>query len=205
MRILFSLVLASSLCLGMFFTMHLMISSDNQLKQESSQTTHLVYLREKKETIIEKKKREKPKEPIKKPVLKKIKLIKTPLVVKTNKNIKIVPFKIAQEKINLSAISSLGGAQIEMSQGILDANLLNALRKSNPRYPRRAKIKKLHGFTQLIFTINKEGTVSNVRVLDSNPKGIFEKNSIKAIKRWKFKRNHIAQDATITFNFRLAE
>ncbi|NQY21248.1 MAG: energy transducer TonB [Campylobacteraceae bacterium] len=205
MRIVLSIFLASIICILMFFTMHLMISSDQEALKDSSQTQHLVYLREKKDTKIERKKRLKEKEIIKKVVLKKVKLQKAPIDIKTNKNIKIKAFKMTQERISLSSISSLSGAQIQMNMGFLDANSLQTLRKVNPRYPRRAKIKRLSGFVKLVFTISKEGNVSNVRVLDSNPKKMFEKSSIKAIKRWKFKISNEKRDATITFNFRLAQ
>lgn len=205
MRIILSIFFASIICILMFFTMHLMISSDQEALKDSSQTQHLVYLREKRDTKIQRKKRLKEKEIIKKVVIKKIKLQKAPINIKTNKNIKIKAFKMTQERISLSSISSLSGAQIEMNMGFLDANSLQTLRKVNPRYPRRAKIKRLSGFVKLVFTISKEGNVSNVRILDSNPKEMFEKSSIKAIKRWKFKAINENKDATITFNFRLAQ
>ena len=205
MRIILSIFFASIICILMFFTMHLMISSDQEALKDSSQTQHLVYLREKRDTKIQRKKRLKEKEIIKKVVIKKIKLQKAPINIKTNKNIKIKAFKMTQERISLSSISSLSGAQIEMNMGFLDANSLQTLRKVNPRYPRRAKIKRLSGFVKLVFTISKEGNVSNVRILDSNPKEMFEKSSIKAIKRWKFKASNENKDATITFNFRLAK
>jgi len=204
MRIFLSLVFSSIICLGIFFVMHLMISSDQEELKKPSQTAHLVYLREKQETQIERKKRIKAKVPPKKIVLKKMKMIKPPLDVKTNKVAKIKPFKIEHQKIDLSAINSLGGAQIEMNMGLVDANSLQAIRKANPRYPRRAKLKKIHGFVKLIFNISKEGNVSHVRVLDSKPKGVFEKSAIKAMKRWKFKHTGISKDATITYNYRLA-
>lgn len=204
MKIILSLIFSALICLGMFFVMHLMISSDQQTLKEKTTTPHLVYLRDKQDTHIERKKRVKAKVPPKEIVLKKIKLLRTPLDVKTNKMVKIKPFKIEQQKIDLSAINSLGGAQIEMNMGLIDANSLQILRRSNPRYPRRAKLKKLDGFVKLIFTISKEGNVSNVRVLDSKPKGIFEKSAIKAMKRWKFKHTGIQKDATITYNYRLA-
>ena len=204
MRIFLSICFASIICISMFFTMHLMISSNQEALKDSKKTEHLVYLREKRDTKIERKKRIKEKEIIKKVVLKKIKLQKTPMNIKNN-NIKIKAFKMSHEKLDLSSISSLAGAQIDMNMGFLDANSLQTLRKINPRYPRRAKIKKLSGFTKLVFTISKEGNVSNIRILDSNPKGIFEKASIKAIKRWKFKKTNDKKDATITFNYRLAQ
>lgn len=203
MRLLLALLISLGICVGIFFGMHLMTSSDNKTIQDNTQTRHLVYLREKNDTNVERKKRVKPKEPLKKPPPKKIK-IKTVLNTKVNENVKIKPFKVAAKKIDISAISSLNGAQVEMSQGFIDANSLQAVRKVNPKYPRRAKVRKQNGFVQLAFNIDEQGLVSNVQVLDSNPKGVFEKSAVRAIKKWKFKTNEFARNASITFNFRLA-
>lgn len=203
MRLFFALLVSVSICVGIFFGMHLMTSSNASNITESSKTRPLVYLREKKDSNIERKKRVKPKEPLKKPPLKKIKIVKTNLTPKVNQKVKIKPFKAISKNINISAISSLSGAQVEMG-GLLDANSLRALKKVNPKYPRRAKMKKQAGSVQLAFDIDKTGLVSNVKVLDSNPKGVFEKNSIRAIQKWKFKPNEFERTASITFNFRLA-
>ena len=184
--------------------MHLMTSSNASNINESSKNRPLVYLREKNDTNIERKRRVKPKEPLKKPPVKKIKIVKTNLTPKVNQNVKIKPFKALAKNIDISAISSLSGAQVEMGGGLLDANSLRALKKVNPKYPRRAKMKKQGGSVQLAFDIDKEGLVSNVKILDSKPKGVFEKSSLRAIKKWKFKPNEFDRTASITFNFRLA-
>lgn len=204
MRLFFALLVSVSICVGIFFGMHLMTSSNASNIKESSKTRPLVYLREKNDTNIERKKRVKPKEPLKKPPVKKIKIVKTNLTPKVNQNVKIKPFKAIAKNIDISAISSLSGAQVEMGGGLLDANSLRALKKVNPKYPRRAKMKKQGGSVQLAFDINKEGLVSNVKILDSKPKGVFDKSSLRAIKKWKFKPNEFERTASITFNFRLA-
>ncbi|QKJ21857.1 energy transducer TonB [Poseidonibacter lekithochrous] len=203
MRLFFALLVSVGICIGLFFGMHLMTSSNASNITESSKNRPLVYLREKNDSNIERKKRVKPKEPVKKPPVKKIKIVKTNLTPKVNQNVKIKPFKALAKNIDISAISSLSGAQVEMG-GLLDANSLRALKKVNPKYPRRAKMKKQAGSVQLAFDIDKEGLVSNVKILDSNPKGVFEKSSIRAIKKWKFKPNEFERTASITFNFRLA-
>ena len=205
MRLLFSLFISLGITIGIFFGMHLMTSTKNNTLKEFTKIRHLVYLREKKDTTIERKKRVKPKEPIKKPPLKKINIVKTNITPKINQNVKIKPFRAVSKNIDISAISSLSGAQVEMSTSLLDANSLTALKKVNPRYPRRAKIKKQSGSVQLVFDIKKDGSVFNVKIIDSNPKGVFDNSSISAIKKWKFKKNEFERSASITFNFRLAK
>lgn len=204
MRLFFALVLSIIISVGIFFGMHLMISSDTTTIKESQKNRHLVYLREKVQTKIERKKRVKPKEPPKKPPVKKIKIIKTKINAQVKNNVKIKPFKAVTKNINVSAISSLSGAQVAVpAQTLFDANSLQILKRVNPKYPRRAKIKKKSGHVQLSFSIDKKGEVSNIYVIDSTPQGIFEQSAIKAIKRWKFKPTEDSKNATITFNFRL--
>lgn len=204
MRLIFAFIISSAICLGLFFGMHLMTSSNNTKLKDTAPTKHLVFLREKNESQVQKKKRVKPKEPIKKPPVKKIKVVKTNIRPKVNQNVKIKPFKALTKDINISKISSLSGAQVELApQGFLDANSLQALKKVSPIFPRRAKIKKLSGYVELIFDIAKDGSVQNVKILKQNPGTTFEKASLKAIKRWRFKPKDATQNVTITFNFRL--
>jgi len=205
MRLFFALLVSICICTGIFFGMHLMTSSNTSDLKKSSKTRHLVYLREKKDTNIERKKRVKPKEPLKKPPTKKIKIVKVNLTPKVNQNVKIKPFKTVARNIDISTTSSLGGAQVEMSASLIDANSLRALKKVNPKYPRRAKMKKKGGSVQMAFDISKDGNVSNIRILKSTPKGLFDKSSRKAISQWKFKPNEFTRSASITFNFRLAQ
>lgn len=211
MRMFFALVSGVFISIGLFFGMHMMISSDDNYVKENRKTPHLVYLRDKQETNIEKKKRLKPKKIPKKEPIKKLKIIKTNITPKINQNVRVKPLhtSISPKNIDISAISSLSGAQVDSSTilqaTIYDANSLQVLRKVNPRYPRRAMLKKQSGFVQLSFLISKNGEVSNVIINDSNPKNTFEKAAISAIKKWKFKQSNEEKNATITFNFRLAK
>ncbi len=207
MRTFIAIGLSFVISISIFLLMQKMTSTQSNVLKKESNPPHLVYLRDKKDTRIERKKRVKPKEPIKKVEPKKLE-IKTKLNQKLNKNIKIKPLAV-NKNIDISSINSLNGAKIEISKGLIDANMLTAINRVHPRYPRRAKIRRQEGFVQLTFKIDSSGFVSDVKILKSNPKGIFDEASIKAIKRWRFKpsKNDIKgtfKDATITFNFRLA-
>jgi protein TonB len=57
----------------------------------------------------------------------------------------------------------------------------------SPRYPISAAQSGKEGYVILEFDITEKGTVSNVKVLDANPKRIFNKSAIQAIKNWKYK------------------
>jgi len=56
-----------------------------------------------------------------------------------------------------------------------------------PQYPRRAAMKGTEGWVKLEFTILEDGTVTDVDVIDADPKRVFDTAAKKAILRWKFK------------------
>ncbi|WP_320036074.1 TonB family protein [Halarcobacter sp.] len=203
MRLLYSFGFAICISVGIFFGMQQMIAADNTVLEKKEKPIVLNYLREQKDIKVQKEKRIKPKEPVKKIEPKRLDIVKTKMT-KINKNIKIKPLSVAKN-IDISAISSLNGAQISVDSGLFDANNLQTITRVNPLYPRRAKVRSKEGYVQLQFHISKNGNVSDVKILDSNPQGFFEDSAITAIKKWRFKPSKDEKDASIKFNFRLAK
>lgn len=81
---------------------------------------------------------------------------------------------------------------------------------ARPRYPRSAATRKIEGWVELIFVINGNGRVSNVRVLDSSPRGVFEDAAVHAMSRWLYnpyyvKGEKVAREATQLFRFNLED
>jgi protein TonB len=56
----------------------------------------------------------------------------------------------------------------------------------NPEYPQRARSRGIEGWVQVEFTISPAGTVADAKVVDADPKGLFEKAALEAIGRWKY-------------------
>jgi protein TonB len=62
---------------------------------------------------------------------------------------------------------------------------------------------------EIEFTIEPDGTVSDPKIVASNPRRIFDRNAIRAIYRWKFKPRivdgkPIARRATQRLEFNIA-
>jgi len=55
-----------------------------------------------------------------------------------------------------------------------------------PEYPHQAITRNIEGWVMVEFTITIAGTVEDVRVIESEPSSIFDRESIRAIKRWKY-------------------
>ncbi len=56
----------------------------------------------------------------------------------------------------------------------------------SPRYPKVAVENNLSGYVVMTFNITKNGDVADIVVIDSTPKGIFEKVAVQALSKWKY-------------------
>ena len=79
-----------------------------------------------------------------------------------------------------------------------------------PNYPRRALAAGIEGEVTLAFTITADGRVANLRVIDANPVGVFEREARRAASRYRFapRRENgqaVTREATKTLYFRLEE
>ena len=59
--------------------------------------------------------------------------------------------------------------------------------KLQPEYPSRALTRGIQGYVDLAFDITAAGTTSNIRVLQAQPEGIFERAAIRALEKWKYR------------------
>lgn len=87
----------------------------------------------------------------------------------------------------------------------LDVMPLNDIR---PNYPRRALQRGIEGYIKLLFTINSRGGVENIRVVESSPPGVFDREARRAAARWRFSPRtqngvSVAREASKTLHFRL--
>ncbi|WP_144391535.1 TonB family protein [Pleionea sediminis] len=55
-----------------------------------------------------------------------------------------------------------------------------------PNYPRKAAMAGWEGYTQFKLDLDQNGMPRNILLVDSFPADVFERESLKAIKRWRF-------------------
>lgn len=71
------------------------------------------------------------------------------------------------------------------------------------RYPSMAERRRIEGFVEMEFTIGADGTVSQVEVLRSEPEGIFDREALAAMERWRFAAPDAPMRARRTLEFKL--
>nr|WP_319397033.1 energy transducer TonB [uncultured Desulfobacter sp.] len=74
--------------------------------------------------------------------------------------------------------------------GIMDMDAVDTIPvprfKSAPRYPYRAKRMGREGTVKISFLVDKEGQVSNIKIVEANPPGFFEEAVLDAVSTWKY-------------------
>jgi protein TonB len=86
--------------------------------------------------------------------------------------------------LSLANRSLLGDAQIGMGFG--DGDVIPLVRMP-AQYPSKAKRRNIEGFVKARLEVNIQGTVDAVEIIDSEPRGIFERSAIRALYKYKFK------------------
>jgi TonB family protein len=71
-------------------------------------------------------------------------------------------------------------------QEVAEASLTRT-RKLEIEYPHNALVHRIEGAVELSYTVTAKGTVADIKVLDSNPAGIFEKAASIAVARLRYK------------------
>ncbi|MEZ8019979.1 energy transducer TonB [Vibrio splendidus] len=85
------------------------------------------------------------------------------------------------------------------------------LYRVEPRYPAKALKRGAEGFVTLSFTIDETGRPMDIQVTDANPRRMFEREAIRAMKKYKYQPKVVDGKATpqfgqtFTFEFKLAK
>lgn len=175
-RYLAPFVLAAAVTFGLFRLMHELIGVEGEL-DEKARVAAIEFVRLKRDTETEEKKREIPdrKPPEKEP---------PPPELDFSQDFR----PDAGDSIFVSAFD--GGADLAASVGpgglaAADADIVPLVRVL-PQYPLRAEQRGIEGWVEVEFTISTAGTVKDPVVVAYQPSTIFNKSALRAIRRWKY-------------------
>lgn len=72
-----------------------------------------------------------------------------------------------------------------------------------PRYPGPAMNRRIEGSVEVAFTVQPDGSVSDIAVVAANPPGVFERAAVAAVAAYRFDRSAAPVTLRRTLNFRL--
>lgn len=181
-----SLLLALLVTLGLFGFMRALTNARGETGA-SAAVTKVEFVRLRRETEIEEKKREKVEreKPEQAPV--------TPTLSVAKEEGVDVALDVQALAAGLGAeFGSAGGGGgdgtgmggLGFSAGLADRGALPLVRVE-PQYPPQAQRRKLEGWVQVRFTISTAGSVKDATVIKSSDP-VFERNAIQAVNKWKY-------------------
>ncbi len=167
--------LAAAVTFGLFWLMQALIGVAGEL-QEGGRSAAVDFVRLKRDTEPETKKRELPKrKPPEQPP--------PPPELDFAKNLNpdeavggIIP--IVDTSLDLAKMASLG-------VGSGDRDIVPLVRVE-PQYPLRAAQGGIEGWVELEFTISTVGTVKEPVVTASHPRSVFDRAALQAVRKWKY-------------------
>jgi len=176
-RYLATFALAALVTFGLFWVMQALIGVEGRL-DESKATKAIDFVRLKRETETETKKRELPdrKPPEKEPPPPELNLAQNLQPDATGEGLGIVPTFDGAGDLTGPNLGGIGGADTDVVP----------LVRVNPEYPMRAAQAGIEGWVAVEFTISKTGAVKDPRVIAYEPSTVFNTAAINAIRRWKY-------------------
>ncbi len=101
--------------------------------------------------------------------------------------IRIAAPEFEQPDMDLVSDSILGDINnVVMTEDAVDNRPVPTSRTS-VEYPPRARAKNITGYVVLNMLIGSDGRVKSVKVLESNPGGVFEQNAVASARGWTFR------------------
>lgn len=176
-------LLSPLIVIGLFSFMGALIFQSANLKRKKTDNINISFLRNYKERAVEdidRKKPEKPKDPMKAPDAPKVSVNKP----EENKMLKMDSFASQFDASALGSGLAVGGYGVGGDENNRGLTVLVAI---EPIAPTRARIEGIKGNATVKFDVNAQGLVENVTVVQSKPAKIFDQAVIQAIYASRFK------------------
>lgn len=175
LRVPVSFALAVLIAATMFWFLARLIQAPTDIN-EMAKAARIEFTRMRKDTEVEKKREE-----VRKAERERAAQVPVAprLSVSNNASITAAPVQMVQPKIDAS------GVKMNLTAGGSDRGVAPLVRV-NPEYPRKALERGIEGWVHVRFTITAAGTVKDLVVVDSEPKGVFDEAASKAVLRWRY-------------------
>ncbi|OOE45534.1 energy transducer TonB [Salinivibrio sp. ML323] len=184
-RWLISLPAALMVTLGLFMLMALMVGHSSQRPQEKAESVSIDIFMQEPDTEVQRRQRSVPE----RPTPPEVPDPPTP-VTQTQTQSSTAP---QPDMPNLNVQSNIQGVMVQ-APSLGDLNVSTGpnnqqampLFRVEPNYPPRAMRRGLEGFVVVSFTISPSGRPQDLTVVDANPPRVFEREALRALRKWKY-------------------
>ncbi|MGI9888447.1 energy transducer TonB [Vibrio chagasii] len=204
-RLFLAFPLAGALGLALFSFMAWMVDNGHQRSPDESETLSFNMVMVEQEQEVQRRQRAVPEKP---------EMPEPPPEAQTSQS--------QAEVTPLNSMSSLPSLDLNTS---IDGLAINAptfsdfgsnqqampLYRVEPRYPAKALKRGAEGFVIMSFTIDETGRPVDIKVTDANPRRMFEREAMRALKNWKYQPKVVDGKAiaqvgqTVKLEFKLAK
>ena len=204
-RLFLALPLAGALGLALFSFMAWMVDNGHQRSPDNSETLSFNMVMVEQEQEVQRRQRTVPEKP---------EMPEPPPEAQTSQS--------QAEVTPLNSMSSLPSLDLNTS---VDGLAINAptfsdfgsnqqalpLYRVEPRYPAKALKRGAEGHVIMSFTIDETGRPIDIQVTDANPRRMFEREAMRALKKWKYQPKVVDGKAiaqvgqTVKLEFKLAK
>ncbi len=142
------------------------------------------------------------------------KQIQSPTIARPNLPVALNPdLPKLPSSIALGPLSNFS-MKMEMPQGLFSASELDQplqqLVRLPPSYPMRARRLGIEGWVNVEFIVTREGRVRDIKVVEAEPKGVFESSVTQSVSQYRFKPgtvdgNTVEVRVVTTIRFKMEE
>ena len=204
-RLFLALPLAGALGLALFSFMAWMVDNGHQRSPDESETLSFNMVMVEQEQEVQRRQRavpEKPEMPEPPPEAQTSQSQAEVTPLNSMSSLPSLDFNTAIDglAINAPTFSDFGSNQQAMP-----------LYRVEPRYPAKALKRGAEGFVIMSFTIDETGRPVDIKVTDANPRRMFEREAMRALKNWKYQPKVVDGKAiaqvgqTVKLEFKLAK
>ncbi|MBA5763576.1 energy transducer TonB [Vibrio sp. 404] len=205
LRILLSLPIAAAIALALFSFMAWMVDGGHRRAVEPSAAVSFNMVMMENEQDVQRRQRSVPQQPKPPEVPEQMPLSQAKAKASAVSPLSMQPSLGLDTAIDGLAISAPSFGDFGVNQQAMP------LYRVEPRYPAKALRRGAEGFVVLRFTIDPTGRPMNIEVVDANPRRMFEKEAIRALRKWKYQPKVENGDAlaqlgqTVRLEFKLAK
>lgn len=206
LRLLMALPIAVAISIALFSVMAWMVDNGNQGKPEASENLSFTMMMVEPESDLQRRQRsvpEQPKPPELPPETKVSQSQSEMSSVMPVTPMSSVGLDTAINGLKISAPTSFGSFTTNQQA--------MPLYRVEPRYPSRALKRKIEGYVIMSFSIDETGEPFDIEVKEAEPKRIFNRDAVRALKQWKYQpklvegKAIVQQNQTVRLEFKLAK